>query len=37
MIDIIMPVYNVSNYLRRSISSLVNQTYKNWELIESSP
>lgn len=28
-----MPVYNASEYLDDTISSIINQTYKNWELI----
>ncbi|WP_016896802.1 glycosyltransferase family 2 protein [Aerococcus viridans] len=32
-ISIIMPVYNVKEYLKRSIESVLNQSYKNWELI----
>ncbi|MCY3036068.1 MULTISPECIES: glycosyltransferase family 2 protein [Aerococcus] len=31
--SIIMPVYNVENYLERSINSILNQSYKDWELI----
>ena len=33
MISIIVPVYNSSNFLRRCVSCIFNQTYKNWELI----
>lgn len=35
MIDvtIIMPAYNVENYIKASILSVINQTYQNWELI----
>ncbi|PMC80344.1 hypothetical protein CJ191_01935 [Aerococcus viridans] len=33
MISVIMPVYNVEKYLKRSIESVINQTYKHWELI----
>ena len=32
-ISIIVPVYNVELYLDRCIKSLVNQTYKNIEII----
>lgn len=32
-ISIIVPVYNVENYLSQCISSLLNQTYKNIEVI----
>lgn len=31
--SIIMPVYNSEKVLEKSISSIINQTYKNWELI----
>lgn len=31
--SIIMPVYNVENYLQRSIESIINQDYSHWELI----
>lgn len=32
-VSIIMPAYNASEFLARSISSVQNQTYKNWELL----
>lgn len=32
-ISIIMGVYNCENTLKESIDSIINQTYKNWELI----
>lgn len=32
-ISIIVPVYNVERYLARCIDSIINQTYKDWELI----
>lgn len=33
LISVIMPIYNVENYLERSISSIRNQTYDNLEII----
>lgn len=33
MITIIIPVYNVEQYLRQCIESVLNQTYKNFELV----
>lgn len=33
MISVIIPVYNVENYLRDCLNSLKNQTYKNFEVI----
>ena len=33
LISIIVPVYNIEKYLRRSINSIINQTYKNLEII----
>lgn len=32
-ISIIIPIYNVENYLERSLESIKNQTFKNWECI----
>ena len=32
-ISIIMPVYNCQDYLKETIASVKNQTFKNWELI----
>ena len=32
-VSIIVPVYNVQNYLEQCISSICNQTYKNLEII----
>ena len=33
LVSIIVPVYNVQNYLEQCISSICNQTYKNLEII----
>ncbi|KGO19087.1 hypothetical protein Q757_10235, partial [Oenococcus alcoholitolerans] len=33
LLSVIMPVYNVERYLRKSIESVLNQTYRQWELI----
>lgn len=33
LISIVLPVYNGEKFLRDSIDSIINQTYKNWELI----
>ena len=33
MISIVMPVYNGEKYLKKSIESILNQTYPVWELI----
>lgn len=33
LISIIVPVYNVENYLCRCVDSLLNQTYHNLEII----
>lgn len=33
MISVIIPVYNVAQYLDECISSVVAQTYKKWECI----
>lgn len=33
LVSVIMPSYNTSKYISDSIQSVVNQTYKNWELI----
>lgn len=32
-IDVIIPVYNAEKYIKRTIKSVINQTYKNWNLI----
>lgn len=33
LVSIVLPVYNGEKYLRFAIESVINQTYKNWELI----
>lgn len=33
LVSIIMPSWNTSNFIAESIQSVINQTYKNWELI----
>lgn len=33
MISVIMPAYNVENYIARGIGSILQQTYANWELV----
>ncbi|MBK8943905.1 MAG: glycosyltransferase family 2 protein [Ignavibacteriae bacterium] len=32
-VSIILPTFNRINYLERSINSVINQTFKNWELL----
>ena len=32
-ISVLMTIYNHENFLRHAIKSVINQTYKNWELI----
>ena len=32
-VDVILPNYNKSEFLKDSIDSVINQTYKKWELI----
>ncbi|MCR4662282.1 MAG: glycosyltransferase, partial [Endomicrobiaceae bacterium] len=33
LISVIIPIYNVEQYLRQCIDSIINQTYKNLEII----
>ena len=32
-ISVIVPIYNVEKYLKKCIESIINQTYKNLEII----
>lgn len=33
LVSVVVPVYNVENYIEKCVSSLINQTYKNIEII----
>ena len=33
LVSVIVPIYNVELYLARCIESIINQTYKNLEII----
>jgi glycosyltransferase involved in cell wall biosynthesis len=33
LISIIIPLYNTEKYIEKAIESVINQTYKNWQLI----
>lgn len=33
LVSIVLPTYNGEKFIRESIESIINQTYKNWELI----
>lgn len=33
MVSIIMPVYNSEKFVSEAIESVLNQSYKNWELL----
>ena len=33
LISVVVPVWNVEQYLRKCLDSILNQTYKNFELI----
>ena len=32
-ISIIMPVYNKEKYIKKAIESILNQTFKDWEML----
>ena len=33
LVSIIMPSFNTGRFIKKTINSVLNQTYKNWELI----
>lgn len=33
LVTVIVPAYNMENYLRNCVTSVINQTYANWELL----
>lgn len=33
LVSVIMPSYNTDKFIKQSIESVIDQTYKNWELI----
>ena len=33
LVSIVTPVYNASKFLKETIETVLNKTYKNWELI----
>lgn len=33
LVSIIMPSYNTASFISKTIESVLNQTYKNWELL----
>jgi teichuronic acid biosynthesis glycosyltransferase TuaG len=33
LVSILMPAYNVEQFVLKSIQSIINQTYNNWELL----
>ena len=32
-VSVIIPMYNAEKFISRTVESVVNQTYKNWELL----
>ena len=32
-ISVIIPVYNAEKYLRKTLDSIIKQSYENWEII----
>ena len=33
LVTVIVPIYNVENYLKKCVNSIINQTYENIEII----
>ena len=33
LVSIVLPIYNGEKYMRKSIESVICQTYRNWELL----
>ena len=33
LVSIVIPTYNYANYLSRALQSILDQTYKNWEIL----
>ena len=33
LISIVIPTFNHANYLKKALNSVINQTYRNWEII----
>ena len=33
LISVVVPIYNVENYIKKCVDSILNQTYKNLEII----
>lgn len=32
-VSVIIPMYNAEKFISRTVESVINQTYKNWELL----